>query len=73
VKEKFAVYEWANTAGEPSIIGWYETYQQAGDYYSDCIQKAIQRDDRETEYGIIEVKVSWTLSGSSSHPKRRKK
>jgi len=73
MKEKFAVYEWANTAGEPSIIGWFETYKEASDYYSDCIQQAIKRDDKETEYGIMEIKVSWTLSGLSSHQKRKRK
>jgi hypothetical protein len=69
--EKFAVYEWSNMAGEPSIIGWFETYKEASDYYSDCIQDAIKRDDKETEYGIIEIKVSWTLTDSGSQTKRR--
>jgi len=59
--EKFAVYEWASTAGEPSIIGWFKTYKEASGYYSDCIQDAIKRDDKETEYGIIEIKVSWEV------------
>jgi hypothetical protein len=69
--EKFAVYEWASAAGEPSIIQWFETFKQASDYYSDCIQDAIKRGDKETEYGIIEIKVSWTFTGSASSIKKR--
>ena len=72
MSEKFAVYEWGNMAGEPSIIGWFETYKQASDYYSDCIQDAIKRGDKETEYGILEIKVSWTLTGSSQTKRRAK-
>ena len=73
MNEKFAVYEWSNIAGEPSIISWFKTFQQASKYYSNCIQDAIKRNDKETEYGIIEIKVSWTLSGASSLQKRKQK
>jgi len=69
--EKFAVYEWGIIAGEPSIIGWFKTYKEASDYYSDCIQDAIKRDDKETEYGIIEIKVSWTYTDAAPSIKKR--
>jgi len=63
--EKIAVYEWGNTVGEPSIIGWFKTYKEASDYFSDCIRDATKRNDKDTEYGIFEIKVSWTLTGTA--------
>lgn len=61
--EKFFVYEWSDTAGEPNIVGWFKTQKQASQAYEKFIKEANINRERNagTEYAICHIEVEFTI------------
>jgi hypothetical protein len=61
--EKWFVYEWSDTAGEPDIVGWYKTRKEASKDYDKFIKEANENRERNqgTEYAICHIETEFTI------------
>jgi len=55
MSERYFVFE-CSRLGDFNVLGWFETLEEAREYYSMCVRKA--REFRiDAEYGVCEVLV----------------
>ena len=61
--EKFFVWEWSSSAGEPSIIVWCKTLKEATKEYERCIKEANENREKNagTEYGLCHIEAQFTI------------
>ena len=57
LSERWFVYEWSDTAGEPNIIAWCETRRDAEREFKNSVENARKDGDRwkGTEYALCHV------------------